>query len=365
MATGLRATFSRRLPRFELEVACSFGPGVTALVGPSGSGKTTLLRCLAGLESPTEGQIAFSEAVWFDSGTGRNVPPQKRRVGFVFNDYALFPHMRVRENVAYAAKDAGPVQEALDLLKIAPLGDRFIHQLSAGEQQRVAIARAIASRPQLLLMDEPFSSLDAHLKDGLLTTFSALLRAQGIPAVIVTHDLDEASLLATDLLVMRSGAVLQSGPIRDVILRPNDPQVARLLGIRNQFEARVGPEGALWWQGIRLDGPVAYERPGSEVRWCVRSEEIRVATPPGMPNHLMARITHVLPTTKGMRLHVAFAADSLEVLVPWSAARSLDFSLGAEIALQFPGEAIHVFDTATSQALEVNAGARRPFASEA
>jgi molybdate transport system ATP-binding protein len=174
MATCLSVSLGKRFSKFNLSADYTFKRGITAVIGPSGAGKTTLIRLLAGLEVPDRGHIALGEEVWFDSESHTNIPVQKRQVGFVFNDYALFPQLTVWQNILYGAKDTNKALELLDILEIEVLKDRYPRQLSAGQQQRVAIARVLASNPRVLLMDEPFSAIDSYLKSQVYEEFLVL-----------------------------------------------------------------------------------------------------------------------------------------------------------------------------------------------
>lgn len=336
MASGLSAQFTKRHGGFVLEFALSVAPGVTALVGPSGSGKTTAIRCLAGLEQPEAGRILLGEEVWF--GGGVSLPPQARRVGFVFQDYALFPHLSVAENVAFGARTPGRAEAALGMLGVAELASRRPGSLSAGQQQRVALARAIASEPRLLLLDEPFSSLDAALKERLYGEFARLLAQLAIPVVIVTHDLREASLLANTMAVIDGGRCLQVGAPRDVFFRPASPVVAELAGIRNNFEGVVAGNG-LQWGPYTL--PVATGQPdGRRVGWCVRPEQVAVslADPQGLP----ARVTELALAGATYRVRAEVAgAGAIEAAVDVAAFERLGLAPGGEVRIALG--AVHVF----------------------
>jgi len=216
---------------------------VLALIGPSGCGKTTCLRLIAGFEAPDGGRIELAGEVV--AGTGRLVPPERRRVGMVFQDYALFPHLDVARNAGFGlARQGEPaararVGEVLDLVGLAGLESRYPHELSGGQQQRVALARALAPAPALVLLDEPFSNLDAALRSRVRADVRDILQRAGATAIFVTHDQDEALSLADQVAVLDRGRVLQAGPPEEVYARPATPVVARLLG-----EANVLPGAA-------------------------------------------------------------------------------------------------------------------------
>lgn len=256
-----------------------------ALLGPSGCGKTTLLRMLAGFEPPTAGRIVI------DGEDMSGVPPNRRPVNMVFQSYAVFPHLTVAENVAYGLKVTGVpkpeiaarVGEALAMVRLEGLESRKPAQLSGGQRQRVALARALVKRPKLLLLDEPLSALDRKLREGMRLELVRLQREVGITFVLVTHDQEEALSMATEIAVMREGAVLQVAPPRELYEAPRSRFVADFIGSMNLLPARVlasGAAGALDVEGLgRVELPV--EQPaGGEVALGVRPEKLRLAFAP-------------------------------------------------------------------------------------
>src|ERR1700691_3770995 len=220
-------------------VSLSVSPGtLTAILGASGAGKTTLLRVIAGFEPADEGIVTLDGTV-VDSGRKR-VPPERRHIGFVPQDGALFPHMTVGGNVAFGLPRAergragrGVINETLDLVGLADFAGRYPHELSGGQQQRVAIARALASRPKLVLLDEPFAALDASLRSSVRADVLGALRATGTAGVLVTHDQDEALSAAESVAVLHDGVITQVGPPRLVYATPADPWTAAFLGTAN------------------------------------------------------------------------------------------------------------------------------------
>jgi iron(III) transport system ATP-binding protein len=215
------------LDRFTLEVPRG---SILGLLGPSGCGKTTALRIIAGFEVPDSGSVSIEgeEVV----GPGRWTPPEGRRVGMVFQDYALFPHLTVAGNIEYGlgADQKARVDDVLDLVGLRGLGARMPHELSGGEQQRVALARALAPEPRVILLDEPFSNLDAALRDRVRREVRAILVEARTSAVFVTHDQEEALAMSDQVAVMRDGAILQVASPHEVYLHPVDCWVARFLG---------------------------------------------------------------------------------------------------------------------------------------
>jgi len=208
---------------FALDVAFDVPPGVTVLFGPSGSGKSTTLAAIAGLERPTSGRVAIGDEVWFDSATKTHVAAHRRRVAFVFQSLALFPHMTALENVAYgverALAPAARARRAADLLerlRVPHLAGRRPRTFSGGEAQRVAVARALATSPRAVLLDEPFSALDRELRGELIADLRASLRELDVPVVFVTHHREEAQALGDRLVVLEGGRVARVGEIADL-----------------------------------------------------------------------------------------------------------------------------------------------------
>jgi molybdate transport system ATP-binding protein len=226
-----------RLDGFELDVRLEVPAGTClALAGPSGAGKSTALRAVAGLTRPDAGKVSCAEAVWLDTERGVDVPPERRRCGYLFQDYALFPHLRAWQNVAYPLRGLGRAdrrRRALELLErfgVASLADARPRTLSGGERQRVALARALARAPSALLLDEPLSALDPRTRAHAGRELAAVLRETGAPSVLVTHDFTEASLLGDEVAVIDGGRIVQRGAASDVAAAPVSAFVADFTG---------------------------------------------------------------------------------------------------------------------------------------
>jgi molybdate transport system ATP-binding protein len=263
------------------DIACERGE-LLALVGPSGSGKSTILRCLAGLHRPAGGYVRCGDETWFDAARGIDVTPQGRRVGFVFQHYALLPHLTALANVTLALQHLAPgertakAREWLARANLEGLEARRPAELSGGQQQRVAIARALARDPQVLLLDEPFSAVDQVTRRKLLRQLIQLRRSLPIPIVLVTHDLEEASLLADRMTVLHHGRTLQTAAPDEMLARPASALVARLTDQPNLFAGKVleqSPETAttvIDWLGQPLLAPYhAGFAVGDTVSWMV------------------------------------------------------------------------------------------------
>ncbi len=329
-------------------------PHVMVLFGPSGSGKTTVLRCLAGLERPSRGRISFAGETWFDAEAVVHVPPQSRSIGYLFQDYALFPHLTVARNITYALKGAGGserdahVQGMLRLLHLQGLEDRRPAQLSGGQQQRVALARVLARRPRLLLLDEPLSALDAPTREQVCGELRALLESQGIPAICVTHDWVEALALADEVAVMAGGRVLQVGAPDAVFSRPADAEVAAIVGVETvvmgQVVERNDDLAALEVGGVRLWAVEPSGR-GEEFYLCIRAEDVtlEIGTRPtsSARNHLGGRVTDIRPAGPVSRVTVE-CGFALSALVTRQSAQDLGLGPGVPVTATVKASAVHL-----------------------
>jgi len=272
----------------DLEVADG---SLTAILGPSGSGKTTLLRVIAGFEWADRGTVRLGDVVVDDSR--HRLPPERRHIGYVPQEGALFPHLRVADNVAFGLRRgqrrSTNVHDLLDMVGLTGLERRYPHQLSGGQQQRVALARALAIGPALVLLDEPFASLDVGLRASLRTDVARVLRDAGTTALLVTHDQDEALSLADRVAVMRGGRIAQCAAPRELYERPVDADLARFLGAANLVDGVVAAQAVrtpLGELALRADcvGP---SRPAPGVV-LVRPEQVEIgaAAEPGLPGHV-------------------------------------------------------------------------------
>jgi len=264
-----------------IQFECDLGE-LHVLVGPSGSGKTTALRSIAGL-SDVNGLIRCQDQVWLDTTQKTCVPTEKRSVGFLFQQYALFPHLTVLENVCIPliARHASSNDEGhrwLKRLRIADLADRYPHEISGGQQQRVALARALARDPQVLLLDEPFSAVDAPTRQNLYEALSELRQAVSLPIILVTHDLNEAIRLGDKITVIDNGVSLQTSAPQQLLDKPRNARVAELVGSPNLFQG-VFESGTLSWghAGLKLlvkdKGKI--KKP-TDVAWVIPSHSIEV-----------------------------------------------------------------------------------------
>lgn len=285
----LDVAIDKQLPGFRLDVAFSAGDEVVALFGPSGAGKSLTLQCIAGLLRPDGGHITVNGRPVFDRAAGIDLPAQARGVGYVFQSYALFPHLTVWDNIAYGIhglpKDAraARVVKMLALMRLGGLERRRPAELSGGQRQRVALARALVTEPRILLLDEPFSALDSPIRGRLREEVLQLLRGVAITTVLVTHDLGEAYSLSQKMVVFEAGKVLQADSREDVLRRPKSRAVARFVGTKNLFCGVVarsdGERLGVETGDLLVTTPPGPYRPGDEIDFCIRPEEIMLVRP--------------------------------------------------------------------------------------
>ncbi len=312
------------------DVSLEVAPGeIVALLGPSGCGKTTTLRCVAGFERPTAGRIVFQDRLLADAA--RHVPPEKRNIGFVFQDYALFPHLDVADNVAFGIASRRrrrlEAEQLLQRFELAELARRKPHELSGGQQQRVAVARALAAAPRLVLLDEPFSNLDARLRQTARQQVRELLTSRGTAAILVTHDQEEACGFADRIAVMSEGKIVQEGAPCDVYCVPQCSFVASFLGNANLL--RVHADGGV---GQSVLGKLALDRhAGGERLVSLRPESLRISDNPidGVAGRVIGR--EFLGAVTRYRIRVA--EQDLLVVSHESSADRFDPNIGNEVYL--------------------------------
>jgi iron(III) transport system ATP-binding protein len=343
------------------------------LLGPSGCGKTTMLRCLAGLENPTSGRISLGGQTVYDVTRRVNLSPDKRSIGMVFQSYALWPHMTVRKNVAYplrarGMKDkikAGWVEETARLVDCESLLERYPAQLSGGQQQRIALARGLVARPDLILLDEPLSNLDARLRDSVRTQLHELHSRLGFTAVFVTHDQSEALALGDRLAIMRDGIIEQFDTPQNIFDQPATEYVADFVGMSNVLLCEQR-DGAWFFNGESATGePVVLEMPGrSQVaRLRIRPEDLHVApageSPGPRMTQLVARVEDAEYGGRSIKVAASVGDSRLHARVPaggWDSwVRKL--GQGQEVCLGFRMDDARCYD-------EAGQGAESPAASQ-
>lgn len=340
----------------QLSIECVSGE-LHALVGPSGSGKTTALRTIAGLSNAQTGKIECDGKLWFEAsdvnGIATSLSPAERSCGFLFQQYALFPHLTALENVCIPlynsmndlAQRKALAGEWLERMGIGELAKRLPNQLSGGQQQRVALARALARTPKILLLDEPFSAIDAPTRQGLYKTLAELRKDLNIPILLVTHDLREADLLADRITVIDQGVGLQTAPPQVLFDRPRNSRVAELVGISNKFEG-IFTAGKLCWDGSQRIFNVADKGkipPNTPVAWVIPADGLSLHTD-ASANTITTTVEQI--STLGQIAVIQLRTAEGNHVITWEASaaevRRLSLETGKNTYLEIDGGKIHI-----------------------
>jgi molybdate transport system ATP-binding protein len=360
MAEEIIARFSKRFAGGPLiridEIRIPLGvPGVSVLFGPSGAGKTTLLRCIAGLERPDDGVIHAGREIWWDHAKGVCVSPQRRTIGYLAQDYALFPHLSVEKNIRYGlrnepeAETAKRVADVLRLFDLQGLEKRRPRELSGGQQQRVALARAIVRRPRLLMLDEPLSALDLSTRRRLRDELRGLLIRAAIPTLLVTHDRAEALALGDEIIVMDSGQVVQRGRVEEVFSRPANLAVAESVAIETVQAGRIVEEreglftvqvGAVKLTALNRELPAEI----AQVFVCIRAEDVILLkgdSPSSPRNHLAAAVVALSREGPMMRIDLD-CGFPLCALLTRQACEELDVRPGNQVYALVKAPNVHL-----------------------
>jgi molybdate transport system ATP-binding protein len=360
----LSANFSKQLSsEFKLEVSLEAASGFTILFGASGAGKTTLLDCVAGLATPDVGRIAISDRVLFDSAQRMNIPLRHRRVGYVFQSLALFPHLTAQQNVEYGLANFSRTERErrtstiLESFRIAHLAPRNAREISGGESQRVALARTLVTDPEVLLLDEPLAALDAPTKAQIIDDLRAWNAAHNIPILYVTHSREEVYALGERVIVLDAGRIVAQGTPHEVLTAPQFETVAQLAGFENIFAATVeavhpdrgtmtcnlGPAG----KPVVLETPLVRAQTGTVLRVGIRAGDILLAT--SLPVGLSAR--NVLPgrivSLQQRDVIVSAKVDcgiEMEVHFTLAARDSLSLAAGKEVWLVIKTHSCHLME---------------------
>ncbi len=359
MSSELTIDMEKRYP--DIAIRAQFtqatdGYRATTLFGPSGCGKTTVLRAIAGLLRPEHGRIAWNGECWNDTDRDIFVPAQRRQVGFLFQDYALFPHMTVEQNIAYGLPRGADAQKRVrsitDRFGINGLQQRNPSELSGGQQQRVALARAAVRNPRLLLLDEPLAALDATTRRHVRNELRNLLKAGGIPAIIVTHDPTDAVSLADRVIVMHDGRILQQGATEDVFSRPANLTVADIVGVETiqrgeVLDVRDGLADIR--VGTAIVHGTVHETPPRQVDICIRAEDVALFRGEigrtSAQNALRGRISEVVAEGPLFRV-VLECGFPLTALISKQARQDLNIAVGDTVTALIKATAVHIIGRA-------------------
>jgi len=337
---------------FSLDVEFKAAAGITVLFGPSGAGKTLTLDCMAGFVRPDEGRILLDDQILFDGASGVHLAPQARHCGYVFQNYALFPHMTLRKNLEFAVERIPrlerhrKVAEMLEKFRLTEVSGRRPYELSGGQKQRCSIARALIGSPRLLLLDEPARGLDAPLRAELYTALRQVRQEFEIPLILVTHDFEECLQLGEEMIVMREGRVVQNGPPRKVFEQPANVDVARLLGLFNLLPVEIlaldpGRNiSRLRYHDFELTGPYFPGRLiGDQVWLCVRPDVLSVAPKDGRLRSNQLPATLLRAVEKPERVRLEFDGD---IAVETSRAEFEKQRAVKEWVIEFPQNSLRI-----------------------
>ncbi len=343
----IQARIRKHFRAFSLDVDFRAAAGVTVLFGASGAGKTLTLDCIAGFERPDEGRILLDDILLFDGAARVHLPPQRRHYGYVFQNYALFPHMTLRENLLFAAEKIPRlerhrrVKEMLERFQLADVEDRRPDQCSGGQRQRCSVARALVASPRLLLLDEPARGLDAPLRAELYEIIRQVRANFATPILLVTHDLDECFELGDEMLILREGRIVQSGTPREIADKPATLDVARLLGLHSVLEAEIlqlDPQrntSTLRVAGHQIAGQYYPGRLKGDRVWICVPHSSAIATPRNGslgPNQIPATLERAHARPLGALLEFAGGYCAF----------AKDLSHNGDWTVEFPPASIHV-----------------------
>lgn len=350
-STEIRLDFRKTLGSFTLEVNCTLKAKVSAFLGVSGSGKSTLLNCVSGTLTPDEGEIVFRDEILYASASRINLPPEKRRFGYVFQEGYLFPHLTVAQNIRYGQPNPRKSSPAIDVLEITELLQRYPQELSGGQRQRVAIARAIAMEPRVLLMDEPLAALDSALKERIIPYLHHVKDAFDIPILYVTHAFTEAMALADETFLIANGVIMASGEPHRLLTAPSAMPIAQMTGVENIFFLPVVVSDkargltALEIGDESLVIPYTEAEIGEIVPVAIRAEDIIISLEPNISvsarNILSGKIQYLDIRSERTWISVRVGWHHLVVKITHEAREQLQLKEGLEVYCVIKASAIN------------------------
>ena len=348
----IRLNFRKSLGSFTLRVDCTLETKVSAFLGVSGSGKSTLLNCVSGTLAPDEGEIAFGDEILYASASKINVPPEKRRFGYVFQEGYLFPHLTVAQNIRYGQPNPRKSSDAIDVLEISELLQRYPKELSGGERQRVAVARALAMEPRMLLMDEPLAALDDALKDRIIPYLRHIKDAFEIPILYVTHAFSEAMALADEAFLLADGGIVASGEPHRLLTAPSAMPIAQLTGVENiLFLSVTVSDKARGLTALDIGGqflmiPYVNVEVGEVVPVAIRAEDIIISLEPNISvsarNILPGKIQDLDVKSERTWVSIRVERHHLAVKITHEAREQLQLKEGSEVYCVIKASAINL-----------------------
>ena len=348
----IRLNFRKSLGNFTLQVNCTLETKVSTFLGVSGSGKSTLLNCVSGTMTPDAGEIAFGDEILYASASKINVPPEKRRFGYVFQEGYLFPHLTVAQNIRYGQPNPRKSADAIDALEISELLQRYPKELSGGQRQRVAIARALAMEPRMLLMDEPLAALDSALKDRIIPYLHHIKEVFEIPILYITHAFSEAVTLADEAFLIADGEIMASGEPHRLLTAPSAMRIAQMTGVENILFLSVRDSNkARGWTALEIGSqaliiPYIDVEVGAAVPVAIRAEDIIISLKPDIPvsarNILLGQIQYLDVKSDRTWLSILVEWHHLAVKITHEAREQLQLKEGSEVYCVMKASAVNI-----------------------
>jgi molybdate transport system ATP-binding protein len=348
----IRLNFHKSLGSFTLRVDCTLETKVSAFLGVSGSGKSTLLNCVSGTLTPDTGEIAFGDEILYASASGINLPPEKRRFGYVFQEGYLFPHLTVAQNIRYGQPNPRKSSDAIDVLEISELLQRYPKELSGGQRQRVAIARALAMEPRMLLMDEPLAALDSALKDRIIPYLRHIKETFEIPILYITHAFSEAMALADEAFLIADGEIMANGEPHRLLTAPSAMPIAQMTGVENILFLPVTDSNKARGLTVLEIGSQSLIIPyidvevGEVVPVAIRAEDIIISLEPDIPvsarNILLGQVQYLDVKSERTWLSILIEWHHLAVKITHEARDQLQLREGSEVYCVMKASAINI-----------------------
>ena len=350
--TKIRLDFRKSLDDFTLRVDCTLEAKVSAFLGVSGSGKSTLLNCVSGTLTPDAGEIAFGDEMLYASASGINLPPEKRRFGYVFQEGHLFPHLTVAQNIRYGQPNPRKSSDAIGVLEISELLQRYPKELSGGQRQRVAIARALAMEPRMLLMDEPLAALDSALKDRIIPYLHHVKEVFEIPILYITHAFSEAMALADEAFLIADGEIMANGEPQRLLTAPSAMPIAQMTGVENILFLPVTDSNkargltALEIGSQSLIIPYIDVEVGEVVPVAIRAEDIIISLEPDISvsarNILPGKIQYLDVRSERTWLSILVEWHHLAVKITHEAREQLQLKKGSDVYCVMKTSAVNI-----------------------
>lgn len=347
---SLKINIENNLPSFNLKVNFEHNKGILGFLGASGCGKSMSLKCIAGLITPSKGKIIVNDNIFFDSWKGINLTPQKRKVGYLFQNYALFPNMTITDNIEIGISNLKHSQkkslssEYIERLGLSGLDKHYPWQLSGGQQQRVALARALVTSPDILLLDEPFSALDQHLRANLEKELISILKDYSGNVIFVTHDIAEAYRVCDNIIVYENGISLENRNKTELFKRPQSLAEATLTGCKNISKAKKVGTHNIYAENWGYEFLVADEVPDNIKYLCIRAHDIEISKVSEIPNTFTYKIVNIVENPFEFTLYMKNEEKSTSNLIEYKVEKkNMNFSLNDSILLNFSKENLFYF----------------------